>query len=414
MIQQTSDLIESFIADYAGQLNKYEDLARELGRCCKKLCDDFDIKAIISFRAKKPDRLREKIYKAEEKRGSAFETKGEVWTEMADICGARIALYLPNQRDKANHLVRESFSVMETRNHPEEGMEHKSGSFRGKNHRILFSTSGRSDFRAEVQVHSLMMHAWAEVEHDNFYKKMDGIPSEEEYDLSSNINRLVLVADSLTQRLQQMKRARPHNLTRPIEDKYELSDLIIDRWGSESLNWKESFYRLDELLWLLRQAESLTPNQIEPLLAGGICWNDARTTIAERVFLRRPDLILPYLERRLQNVGSRNKVLAAFGAFLSKWLIVERFIRAVSSEENREITLSVESLISASALDDNDKSMLKNCLISRRRVIHGIMPVFYHKFGDRDADNVSDFLTRMEASDDLAIIAAYQYAIKKE
>ena len=57
--------------------------------------------------------------------------------------------------------------------------------------------------RIEIQVASLIMHAWSEVEHDLIYKPMQGTLSEEELSILDELNGLVLAGEIALERLQQ-------------------------------------------------------------------------------------------------------------------------------------------------------------------------------------------------------------------
>lgn len=61
---------------------------------------------------------------------------------------------------------------------------------------ILNDHRKNTDRRAsEIQVASLIMHAWSEVEHDLIYKPMQGTLSEEELSILDELNGLVLAGE---------------------------------------------------------------------------------------------------------------------------------------------------------------------------------------------------------------------------
>src|SRR5690606_9552985 len=62
--------------------------------------------------------------------------------------------------------------------------------------------------RVEVQVASVLMHAWSEVEHDLVYKPLQGTLSDEEYAILDELNGLVLAGEIALERLQKAGEAR--------------------------------------------------------------------------------------------------------------------------------------------------------------------------------------------------------------
>ena len=56
--------------------------------------------------------------------------------------------------------------------------------------------------RIEIQVASVLMHAWSEVEHDLIYKPLQGTLSKEELAILDELNGLVLAGEIALERLQ--------------------------------------------------------------------------------------------------------------------------------------------------------------------------------------------------------------------
>ena len=62
--------------------------------------------------------------------------------------------------------------------------------------------------KTEIQVASVLMHAWSEVEHDLVYKPLNGTLSEEELAILDELNGLVLAGEIALERLQIAGTAR--------------------------------------------------------------------------------------------------------------------------------------------------------------------------------------------------------------
>ena len=65
--------------------------------------------------------------------------------------------------------------------------------------------------RIEIQVASVLMHAWSEVEHDLVYKPLQGTLSDEELAILDELNGLVLAGEIALERLQNAGNERIRN-----------------------------------------------------------------------------------------------------------------------------------------------------------------------------------------------------------
>lgn len=64
------------------------------------------------------------------------------------------------------------------------------------------------DFPVEIQIASLIMHAWSEVEHDLDYKQLDGTVSDLELELLDQLNGLALAGEISLEQLQNARNER--------------------------------------------------------------------------------------------------------------------------------------------------------------------------------------------------------------
>ena len=80
--------------------------------------------------------------------------------------------------------------------------------------------------RVELQVASLLMHAWAEVEHDLGYKPETGQPSEDEFAILDEINGLVIAGEIALSGLQRAVEQRITSQGRQFKNPYDLAAYI--------------------------------------------------------------------------------------------------------------------------------------------------------------------------------------------
>jgi len=103
-----------------------------------------------------------------------------------------------------DRLIRTTFFVKADKTFHEAKRSKKSGSSYGRrfsgygaqHYHVRLKNKAYEADRIEIQVASVLMHAWAEVEHDLLYKQLTGDPSPSERALLDQINGLVLTAAS--------------------------------------------------------------------------------------------------------------------------------------------------------------------------------------------------------------------------
>uniref|UniRef100_A0A914YW84 RelA/SpoT domain-containing protein n=1 Tax=Panagrolaimus superbus TaxID=310955 RepID=A0A914YW84_9BILA len=85
-----------------------------------------------------------------------------------------------------------------------------------------------SEAKVEIQVASVLMHAWSEVEHDLVYKPLQGALSEEEYAILDELNGLVLSGEIALERLQRAGELRASTRGREFTNHYDLAASLLD------------------------------------------------------------------------------------------------------------------------------------------------------------------------------------------
>ena len=76
------------------------------------------IRAIVTSRAKAPGRLKSKVLIRNSRRSVPYKNMREIYEDIADLCGVRVSLYFPGDRDKADSLINDLFTLLETKQFP--------------------------------------------------------------------------------------------------------------------------------------------------------------------------------------------------------------------------------------------------------------------------------------------------------
>ncbi|HBN96760.1 MAG TPA: RelA/SpoT protein, partial [Firmicutes bacterium] len=110
-------LISEFIDDYKGKIGHYEHLAQTCACQCESALKRQGIRALVTSRAKKLDSLASKVEtRAKEK---AYQSIEEIYDDIVDLAGVRVALYFPGDREEVDHFIRSHFNVDHVKDFPE-------------------------------------------------------------------------------------------------------------------------------------------------------------------------------------------------------------------------------------------------------------------------------------------------------
>ena len=104
---------------------------------------------------------------------------------ITDLAGIRIITYFPNTLQDVHELIHDEFHVSEHTDHSESLIEDERFGYKSQHYLIRMSSartelteySAYENLIAEVQVRTILQHAWAEIEHDIQYKSSSTTPS---------------------------------------------------------------------------------------------------------------------------------------------------------------------------------------------------------------------------------------------
>lgn len=236
-------VIETFLTQYARAYDFYREVARLCEQRCSTELEQNGVSAIVSHRAKRPDSLEAKVLQRDKDKN--YKKVEDIYDDIIDLAGVRIALYFPGDLNVVERLLSNAFDVVTVKVFPDEGNDpaykkrfpgyaarHYHVRLKGKD---LRGTDSRyADAVVEVQVASVLIHAWAEVEHDLVYKPQSGDLSDEEYTILDELNGLVLAGELALERLQKAGSLRLRLQEGKFRNHYELASYIYGRVSDES------------------------------------------------------------------------------------------------------------------------------------------------------------------------------------
>ncbi|WP_181464950.1 RelA/SpoT domain-containing protein [Herbaspirillum rubrisubalbicans] len=234
------DLIEQFIASYRRQYDYYEQTCRIAAQILDAHLQSVGVRSIVTARAKNPQRLEEKVRQRAPQK--AYKTVDEIFEDIVDLAGIRVALYFPGESEEVGIAISELFhQISEPLVFPKETKQkivyaaQRFSGYWATHYRVRLDEAKLSEAQKryseaniEIQVASVLMHAWSEVEHDLVYKPLQGNLSEDEYAILDELNGLVLSGEIALERLQRAGDARVLARSEKYENHYDLATSLLE------------------------------------------------------------------------------------------------------------------------------------------------------------------------------------------
>lgn len=265
-------IIDEFIRQYNKEFDYYQKLSQIVANKVEDQLFKRGVKAIVSFRAKKPERLQDKLNKRNETK--KYKKIQDIYDDVVDLSGVRVSLYFPSERDLLDEIINEVFEVNYKKIFPNEAhkpkYEKRFSGYWATHYKVKLNdelpTKRYKDDTTEIQVASVLMHAWSEVEHDLVYKPFSGELSKEELAILDEINGLVISGEIALERLQSAMALRTSQ-SEKINDKYELTNYIINRFKNNDKVKYGNTYFINNLLNSNKDIDTHTLNEYLKLIS---------------------------------------------------------------------------------------------------------------------------------------------------
>jgi ppGpp synthetase/RelA/SpoT-type nucleotidyltranferase len=403
-------VIEDFVEEYERQYDYWESAAATARRLLEAELNSAGLRAYVTSRAKSVDRLADKLEQRSRARDRPYASVDEIECDIADRAGVRIALYFPGQMEEVEKLVGDVLDVWHTRCFPQKAGSAITGPAAAASseavERRRFSGYGARHFRAhirdtslsadqarcakatiEVQVASVLMHAWSEVEHDLVYKPLEGRLSDSEHALLDQLNGLVLAGEIALEQLQAAGDARVNAVAAPFRDHYELGEFLRARLAALGQALTDATLgRVDILFRYLSEEEVASAAAVAPYLEE-----------LEQDFERRPvaeqlaDLMLSGNQAhcaaygkamsatrhppqaQLRPTSSDTNADAAsrsYASFVRAWASLEETLARHLPEAHRGIARQLQAAHAAGLIDSEQLEELNSLRTLRNEVVH--------------------------------------------
>lgn len=200
-LSQNKETHNEILSQYDKNKDKYNKFSSEIKKLIVKLLEDASIPFhTITYRVKKRHSLAEKLIKKNYNNSS----------EITDICGCRIITYYADDIDPVADIINKEF-VIDKDNSVDKIKEIETNAFGYlSKHLIIELNKSRlnlpeyrsyKDLKLEIQIRSVLQHAWAEIEHDLGYKNSSVIDNK----LQRRFARLSALLELADQEFQLIK-----------------------------------------------------------------------------------------------------------------------------------------------------------------------------------------------------------------
>ncbi|MGW5917534.1 hypothetical protein ACWFPY_00955 [Nocardia fluminea] len=406
------DVIGEFIKRYTREVDFYEKVALRAGTLLDVELKNEGVQCAVTYRAKSIDRLEEKCRQREVKNGFAYGSVDDIYDDIVDLAGVRVALYFPSDRDTVASTINRIFDVIgnskEFPNYSKKrpGNPRFSG-YAAKHFRVRFqslalppSEKHHSIARIEIQIASVFMHGWSEVEHDLVYKPRDGGLSDEEYALLDQINGLAIAAEIALEGLQQARERRIAERSRKFGNHYELATHLLSILGISdraSVDAK-GLGRMDYLFDLISVLHLNSPEKMDAYI-DTLHDNFEARPLADQVVdaLLAEDKSRYALYSDIRKTSDRDSRPSneSLGRFIATWIQLEQLENLLNTDLGSDFKVARRSfghrLRDLNLLEDRDWPDLNEIRNMRNRIVHG-PENYYTNF---DINSAADELTRI-------------------
>ena len=166
------------VKEYSPKYAFYQDFANVLRDILNKAIAQISVKAqLIEARAKTPESFGRKAATPSEVDPNQPKYDRPL-EQITDLAGVRVILFLPRTVDEVCKCIEKQFEVVERVDHGQSLLQQERFGYQSI-HFIIRLNAQRlalpeyqrfNGSKAEIQVRTILQHAWAEIEHDIGYK----------------------------------------------------------------------------------------------------------------------------------------------------------------------------------------------------------------------------------------------------
>ncbi|WP_067035219.1 GTP pyrophosphokinase family protein [Allomuricauda sp. CP2A] len=218
--------LEQVERDFKDNITQYETLGKNLSESLKFLLKKKNIQILsLSYRIKNTESFLEKIER---------KSYSNPLLEIEDICGIRVICYYKRDIKRIKEILSKELVIHESTD-KEEVLKYDQFGYRS--HHLIASINkdwdstpifrGLSNLKCEIQIRTVLMHTWAEIEHSLSYKNEVQTPSQFRRKIHL-ISAMLEVADGQFEELKIESEKYQKALSKKIIEPDEKVELNLD------------------------------------------------------------------------------------------------------------------------------------------------------------------------------------------
>jgi len=391
-------ILDNFIKQYEKEYDFYKQLARLGHEILEKEIINRGIKALVSNRAKRVDRLKEKLIKRNQKKD--YKSRQSIENDIVDLAGIRVALYFPSERKIIGQVIKDLFNIVETKEFPENSHKpihnKRFSGYWATHYRVKLKKYDEVNKRFtntvfEIQVASVLMHAWSEVEHDLVYKPFSGELSEDELAILDEINGLVLTGEIALERLQKAITERTKKQAE-ITDKYDLTNLMFNNYKD---NFKKiNFGNTEYLANYLKAIQKIDTSQIEEAMSR--INQNINESFSDQLFqnIIAINKSQDNLKKYFSQITTDKKKVSGFELFTNTWITFEKVIAQLNKEngssDKKNFIPNLDIVKEVSHLNTREIVHIRKLRTIRNQMLHG-----YESFSNEKLEQSYELLKQI-------------------
>jgi ppGpp synthetase/RelA/SpoT-type nucleotidyltranferase len=374
-------VIDDFLKQYNKEFDYYYKLSQIVAIKIEDQLIQRGIKAEVTFRAKRLDKLKTKLMKRNVEK--KYQTIDEIYDDIVDLAGVRVSLFFPSERVNVEEIIYELFQVEKKRIFPVESTLPKyTKRFSGywaTHYRIKLNkdiiTKRYNEPIAEIQVASVLMHAWSEVEHDLVYKPFSGELSIIELQILDEINGLVLSGEIALERLKAAINNRT-KLNNNITNKFELTNFILNSIDKSYLNKIKlgDTYLLNNYLNTIKKLDT---NEFDAYIHKINIDSDESITdqLLNMFLVEFYDTEKRNLKKYFKNLNMPDNIVSCSESYVKCWILLEKAFNDFQAEtqiqSEKYLTSDFKVLVDRDIITLDEANQLRQLRQARNHVLHG-------------------------------------------
>lgn len=225
----SEDQIQECYQRYLREYDRYSKMAELVYQKCLEIVQKkLTVRATVQRRAKNPKSFADKLKKPAFR--NRYDSVEEVFGQISDLAGVRIATYLESDRQQVVEEIRQAF-VGKDGGSPEIDVKDRDQArkhYRATHCQVYLAEEDFAGTNAnlegttcEIQVCSLLAHVFNEIEHDLQYKPLSGELSEAEQEFIDQLGLLTKAGDLTIKRLLAETDERLSHRTGEFDDVHD-------------------------------------------------------------------------------------------------------------------------------------------------------------------------------------------------